>query len=304
MANKFFSIIIVPHTRTNFRTLSFSKRSMKLIAGGAALFSILLVVFLVDYLSMSVVRSKYRKLARETAEQKEKIASYENSLLNLRSSVAAFENYDKKLNVMMGFKSPDIIKGEPGLGGGDPNAEAPENQVPLAQIPSLQVPTGPAMKNLVQKAEGVEKNLSSLVNLVEMQASRLAMTPSIWPAQGWVNSPFGYRVDPFTGKKTFHYGIDIATNPGNPILATAEGNVLTADYDKFYGKNVTISHGGGIVTRYCHMEKYIVKPGQKIKRGDVIGYIGRTGKAVGPHLHYEIRINGKAVNPYDYIFEE
>jgi len=299
MANKFFSVIIVPHSKTSFKTLTFSKKTMKLIAGGAALFSVLIIVFLVDYLSMTLVRSKYRNLALEATEQKAKIADYENSIQRLKSTVSLFEHYAKKLNVLMGFKSPDLIKGEPGLGGGDPEAEIGRGQIPAPQgLPLTSV------QGLAQKAVSIEKNLGSLVNMAEVQVAKLALTPTIWPAQGWVNSPFGYRIDPFTGKRAFHYGIDIATNPGNPVVATADGSVLIASFDKSYGRNVVISHGIGVVTRYCHLDKYLVKPGQKVKRGDLIGTIGRTGKALGPHLHYEVRINDKQVNPYDYIFEE
>jgi murein DD-endopeptidase MepM/ murein hydrolase activator NlpD len=160
------------------------------------------------------------------------------------------------------------------------------------------------MKNLAVKAESVEKNLDSLVGMLESQAARLASTPTIWPTQGWVSSPFGYRIDPFTGRRTFHRGIDIATNFGNPVAAAADGSVTEAAYDKFFGRTVIVSHGGGVVTQYCHMEKYVVNPGQKVRRGDILGYVGKTGKALGPHLHYEVRINDTAVNPYNYILEE
>jgi murein DD-endopeptidase MepM/ murein hydrolase activator NlpD len=161
-----------------------------------------------------------------------------------------------------------------------------------------------AIQNLTQKAESVEKNLGSLVNLMESQEARLATTPTIWPTQGWVSSPFGYRLDPFTGKRTLHRGIDIATNAGNPVVAPADGTVIEATFDKFFGKTVILSHGGGVVTQYGHLDKYVVKPGQKLRRGDLLGYVGKTGKALGPHLHYEVRINDSSVNPYNYILEE
>jgi murein DD-endopeptidase MepM/ murein hydrolase activator NlpD len=299
MAKKFFSVIIVPHSKTNFKTLTFSKRSMKGLVGGAAIVLVVLAVFLVDYFSMTAIRSKYRTLARENTEQKEMISHYEGSIKRLKSTVSSFESYAKKLNIMMGFKSPDVILGEPGLGGGDPGPEGAAEPAPDPQTISFS-----AIQNLTQKADSVEKNLGSLVNMLESQTARLATTPTIWPAQGWVSSPFGYRIDPFTGKRTFHRGIDIATNFGNPTVATADGNVIEAAYDKFFGRTVIISHGGGIVTQYCHLDKYIVKAGQRIKRGDLLGYVGKTGKALGPHLHYEVRINDASVNPYNYILEE
>lgn len=299
MAKKFFSVIIVPHSKTNFKTLTFSKRSVKFFLGGAALAFVVLCLFLVDYFSMTVIRSKYRVLTKEHTEQQEKISSYEASIKDLKTTISSFEGYAKKLNVMMGLKSPDVIQGEPGLGGGDPGLEGAAGPAPDSQSISFS-----AIQNLNLKADSVEKNLGSLVNMLESQMARLATTPTIWPAQGWVSSLFGYRMDPFTGKRTFHRGIDIATNFGNPVVATADGSVVKAVFDKFYGRTVIISHGGGIVTQYCHLDKYVVRAGQKIKRGELLGYVGKTGKALGPHLHYEVRVNNTSANPYNYILEE
>jgi murein DD-endopeptidase MepM/ murein hydrolase activator NlpD len=298
MAKKFFSVIIVPHSKTSFRTLTFSQKTMKILLAGAAAGALALVFILTDYFSMSFVRAKYKTLSRENAAQKEKITGYEASIQRLKTTIANYENFAKKLNVMMGFKSADVIKGEPGLGGGDSGETGTE------PAPDPQSVTFSAIQNLTQKAESVEKNLGSLVNLMESQEARLATTPTIWPTQGWVSSPFGYRLDPFTGKRTLHRGIDIATNAGNPVVAPADGTVIEAAFDKFFGKTVILSHGGGVVTQYGHLDKYIVKPGQKLRRGDLLGYVGKTGKALGPHLHYEVRINDSSVNPYNYILEE
>jgi murein DD-endopeptidase MepM/ murein hydrolase activator NlpD len=297
MAKKFFSVIIVPHTKTNTRNLTFSKRAVKLLIGGAGVAVLVLGLFLADYLSMTLIRAKYRTLVRENSEQKERIAETENTVKRLETTVANYEGYARKLNILMGLKSADVIPGEPGIGGGDPN----EGGEPQAAPPSLSLGS---IQSLALKAESVEKNLDSLVGVLESQAARLASTPTIWPTQGWVSSPFGYRIDPFTGRRTFHRGIDIATNFGNPVAAAAYGSVTEARYDKFYGRTVIISHGNGVVTQYCHLEKYVVQPGQKVRRGDILGYVGKTGKALGPHLHYEVRINDTAVNPYNYILEE
>ncbi len=303
MANKLFSVIIVPHTKTNFKTLTFSKKRMKFLLGGAAAVILVLLVFLVDYFSMTLIRSKYKKMSRENTEQKEKILNYESSIQQLQQSVLNYEGYAKKLNVLMGLKAPEMIGGEPGIGGGDPGPGA-DGAFAQSFPESPQNLSPGAMQSLTQKAGNIEKNLDSLISVVESQAARLSTTPSIWPTQGWVSSPFGYRIDPFTGKQAFHRGIDISTNPGNPIVAAADGTVIEANYDKFLGNNVVVSHGNGVVTQYGHMTKSVVKPGQKIKRGEQIGFVGKTGKASGPHLHYEVRINDKSVNPYNYILEE
>jgi len=300
MAKKFLSVIIVPHTKTSTRTLSFTRRTLKLLGGSGAFLALAMAAFLTDYVSMNVIRHRYRILERETAEQKVKIADYEKSINQLQATVTSFENYTKKLNVMVGLKSPDILKGPAGLGGGAPEAEPSET----AAVPPAQVsPTG-SIQGLIQKAQSIETNLNSLVNITESASLKLATTPSIMPVAGWVSSGFGMRVDPFTGREQMHWGLDISTNTGNPIMAPADGIVLQVVTDKYLGKHVILSHGNGITTTFGHMSNFNVRAGQQVKRGDVIGYVGQTGKAVGPHVHYEVHRDGKPVNPYNFILEE
>ena len=304
MAKKHLSVIIVPHTKTSTKTLSFSQRALKFLAVGGVVIGLALAAVLVDYVRMSVIRGRYKALRAETAEQKTTIAGYEKSIGELKATISHFENYTKKLNVMAGLKSPDVLTAPAGIGGGDPGkAEEPEPE----QAP---VPSGPQtlsqgiIQNLNQKAISIEGNLNSLLNFFESDSLRLASTPSIMPAMGWMASDYGPRNDPFTGERMMHYGIDISTNVGNPIMATADGIVIKVQQDKYLGKNVTISHGNGFTTVYGHMSGFAVKAGQKVKRRDIIGYIGQTGKAAGPHVHYEVWKDGKRFNPFLYILEE
>jgi len=129
----------------------------------------------------------------------------------------------------------------------------------------------------------------------------LASTPAIRPAKGWVTSKFGYRKSPFTGKKSFHSGYDIANKKGTPVFATADGLVVFSKTKGYLGKAVILDHGHGIVTRYGHLSKIIAKKGTLVKRGDLIGLIGSTGRTTGSHVHYEVRLNGVPVNPAKYI---
>lgn len=304
MAKKHLSVIIVPHTKTSTKTLSFSQRALKFLAVGGAVIGLALAAVLVDYVRMNIIRGRYKALRAETAEQKMTIADYEKSIGELKATISHFESYTKKLNVMAGLKSPDVLTAPAGIGGGDPGkSEEPEPE----QAP---VPSGPQsfsqgmIQSLNQKAMSIESNLNSLLNFFESDSLRLASTPSIVPAVGWLASDYGYRNDPFTGERTMHYGVDISTNVGNPIMATADGIVIKVQTDKYLGKNVTISHGNGFTTVYGHMSNFAVKAGQKVKRRDIIGYIGQTGKAAGPHVHYEVWRDGKRLNPYFYILEE
>jgi murein DD-endopeptidase MepM/ murein hydrolase activator NlpD len=304
MGKKFLSVIVVPHTKTSTRTFSFSRRTLKILTGGGAVFIVALLVFLGDYISMSVLRQRYKVLTRETAEQKVKIADYEKSIVELQAKVDSSETYVKKINIMLGLKSADVLKSPAGIGGGGSDADAPAGTVPPGGPQEL--PPG-SVHSLIQKAESIENNLSMLANTTESKVLGWATTPSIMPTAGWLSSPYGMRNDPFTGNWQMHWGVDISTNEGNPIVATADGIVIKVQKDKYLGNSVTISHGNGITTIYGHMmdrKTRVVREGQKVKRGDVIGYVGHTGKAVGPHVHYEIHVDGKPVNPYRYLLEE
>src|SRR3954470_21677707 len=150
------------------------------------------------------------------------------------------------------------------------------------------------LRNLLQ---GLENRLRNVRKDVERQEALSAATPSIWPARGWLTGTFGGRSDPFTGEPAFHQGLDISTEKGQPVYATADGKVESAAYSGDYGNLVVLKHGFDLTTRYGHLSGFAVKPGQTVKRGAVIGYVGSTGRATGSHVHYEILANGKLINP-------
>jgi len=133
------------------------------------------------------------------------------------------------------------------------------------------------------------------------QKSLLASTPAIQPTTGWISSGFGYRKSPFTGLKEFHRGLDIATREGTPIIAPADGIVIFTGKKGGLGRLLTINHGHGIITRYAHLQKSLLKRGSHVKRGDKIALVGNTGRSTAPHLHYEVHLNGIPVNPAKYI---
>jgi len=297
---KFLSLIIIPHKRGTTKTITLSRRTSHLIISLSLGLVILLIGFLVDYFSMNITRAKYRQLQSENQEQKKIIASYENSIRELTARIQTFENYARKLNIMAGLRSPEALK-EAGVGSGTGINGVEGTQLNSAASP---VPTTIPLNQVQMKAAQLEQNFSTLVNFFEQQRARLAHTPTIWPTVGFITSGYGWRIDPFTGKQTFHKGIDIATNLGNPVVATAEGVVVETKNDRIGGKTILINHGGGLSTLFCHLDKILVRPGQKVKRGEVIGLVGKTGKALGPHLHYEVQVNGKSVNPLQYILEE
>lgn len=131
----------------------------------------------------------------------------------------------------------------------------------------------------------------------------LASTPSVWPLRGYIASGYGRRSDPFTGEIEWHQGVDITANRGTPVRTTADGVVLDAANSPTYGKNVVVSHGFGAVTRYAHLSRIEVRRGQRLRRGEVVGRVGNTGRSRAPHLHYEVWLNGRAQNPLDHIVD-
>jgi murein DD-endopeptidase MepM/ murein hydrolase activator NlpD len=162
-----------------------------------------------------------------------------------------------------------------------PGLSSPENTLEL-------------LKDLLQ---GLESRLQIVRSDVDKRNQLAAATPSIWPTHGWLSSSMGNRSDPFTGEKDFHPGLDISADKGDPVYATADGTVVNASAAGNYGNLVVLDHGFGLETRYGHLSAFKVKAGQTVKRGDLLGLVGSTGRATSSHLHYEVRANGRILNP-------
>lgn len=144
----------------------------------------------------------------------------------------------------------------------------------------------------------IEQRLATVRNDVDRRQALISATPSMWPITGWISSGFGNRRDPFNGERTFHPGLDISADYGAAVQAPADGMVESAAYAGNYGNLITLDHGFGLATRYGHLSRFHVFPGQRVRRGDVIGYVGSTGRSTSPHLHYEVLVNGQLTNPF------
>lgn len=187
-------------------------------------------------------------------------------------------------------KLPAVVKAR-AAGGTQTGSAAVTNFVTAFSSPE---DTFGVLRDLLQ---GLESRLRFVRRDVERREALAAATPSIWPTHGWLTGTFGGRSDPFTGEPGYHQGIDISTDKGQPVVAPADGTVESAAYSGDYGNLVTLKHRFGLTTRYGHLSGFEVKAGQEVKRGDVIGYVGSTGRSTGAHLHYEILVNGQLINP-------
>jgi septal ring factor EnvC (AmiA/AmiB activator) len=160
------------------------------------------------------------------------------------------------------------------------------------------------LDDLGKKVKVQEQEARALKSYFEDQQALLAAAPSIWPVRGWVTSDFSVRLDPYTGERVMHEGLDIATGMGTPVRAPADGTVVFGGVEGGYGHVLVIDHGYGLKSRFGHLSRIDVKVGQKVHRGDFVAAVGNTGRSTGPHLHYEVRVNGVADNPRKFILEE
>jgi murein DD-endopeptidase MepM/ murein hydrolase activator NlpD len=230
--------------------------------------------------ALEIENATYRAATGELADQ---IASLQTAVDSLGERAAVDPNASRAME-----KLPATIKSR--AMGGMSTAATRAALTPMA-------PTDAALGVLSDLLGVLGSRLDSVRDSVERRHALASATPSVWPVAGWLTSYFGNRKDPFTKDSDFHPGLDISADYGQPVLATADATVSSAAPNGAYGNMVILDHGYGIVTKYGHLSRFAVMGGQRVKRGDVIGYVGSTGRSTGAHLHYEIWMNGRLTNP-------
>ena len=251
-----------------------------------------------DYCSMKVRMPALVQLEKENEQKRRQLIHLAQRIDQISDEMDTQKELSRKLKIMVNLE-PDADEAY-GLGGPAPifsdnqNADIKDDKE-LARLMHR------TLDSLESEVAVGEKEKTDLYEFFENQKLLLAATPSIRPVNGWMSSRFGYRSSPFTGKRELHRGIDIATKMGAPIVAPADGIVSFTGRDGGYGRVVTIKHGHGLVTKYAHLKKALVKKGQYVKRGETIALVGNSGRSTGPHLHYEVHLNKIAVDPLRYI---
>jgi murein DD-endopeptidase MepM/ murein hydrolase activator NlpD len=293
MANEFYTLIVVPHAKAKFRKIQVSVRLTKWAMGIAATMALILTGVLAHYTWINVEVGELRRLRSENVALSTKAQAYEQNAAKLQAKLMALQNMVMKLGVMAGLEKtlPDPAIG--GVGG----LTRLETTSPSAEARL-------SMGVMEKTTEELTARSSRLEEFYQGQKVVLAATPSIWPVRGYLSSTFGNRVDPFTGQPDFHPGIDIATPIGTKVQAPADGVVVSTGVKGSYGNAIIIDHGYGVMTRYGHLSGFNVRPGQRVRRGDVIGFVGQTGRATAPHLHYEVWVKEQNQNPIQYILDE
>ena len=232
--------------------------------------------------------AEIRELRQVNSLQQEQLLTLAKKANTLQADMEKLDELESEIRQLSAM---DGTASNPGAGGTHDGQGGPHIQPNVQNVSE-------ALDNIEKSLATKKERLEALHQQLAVKQAELAVTPSIWPSSGDVSSPYGLR----WGGTDFHPGIDIANDQGTPIVATADGVVTTAGWNSGgYGNMVDIDHGNGIMTRYGHAAQVIVTAGQRVKRGQVIAYMGSTGFSTGPHVHYEVRVNGQPVNPARYL---
>ncbi len=289
MNQRYSTIIFVPHARAKFRKLRVSHRSLFSAVSLITSSLCLSTFFSFQYFASISQTHELSKLKRENHDLQQANEQFSESVSTLRGQLKSVEEKTRKLAIIAGINTLD----ETNRGGVGGVRQTDEKQMAGLQEDDLDT--------MSFRSRRLESHLSILEERLVEQSKILSCTPSIAPIRGILTDGFGGRSDPFTGNAASHQAIDISSASGQPIRSPADGIVVKAEWANGYGNVIYVSHGYGYSTRYGHLSGYNVRPGQKVKRGDVIGFVGSTGRSTGPHLHYEVRLNGNPHNPLEYI---
>ncbi len=305
MARKFITFMVIPHNEDHVREVNCSRPLLYGAAVAIALFLVSFSLLAYGFLTGLGAETAHRALAIENAELETHLSRLHGGLTQLRGQIDDLSQSDRQMRAYTSLTEPGSEVRQMGVGG----VEAPEapwdDKVSFENALRLEE-NYTDLDQLVREARFLESSFDSILATLERDQMIRLHTPSIFPVkgEGWPSSSFGYRQDPFTGQRSFHNGMDIAGRTGTSIVATADGIVDQARYDRRLGHYVSIAHAGGVRTVYGHLIGHKdVKKGQQIARGDAIGRMGKSGRTTATHVHYGISINGRAVDPSRYILD-
>lgn|GEM_PF-126831 len=304
MARKKWTILVVADEQTAVRQFKLTREMVRgAIAAALILFSVAVSTTTSVFLKLRGPRET-TKLARENAELRHQLTDLNGQVKALTAAVEDLSQNDKHFRLVAGLDPLDEGVLHAGIGGPD----AGDNATALADLnPSVGAEAKAIARDvstLLRRARVLSASWAEARDTLAMHFDRLASTPSILPTDGRISSSFTRsRFHPILNRARPHEGIDVTAPRGTPILAAAKGRVKFAGFNNEYGQMVEIDHGYGYVTRYAHASKLDVRKGQIVQRGDTIARVGDTGLAIGPHLHYEVLVNGRPANPNAFVMQ-
>ncbi len=300
MIFKKYQIFVFDEKTGKKRSFSIKSSIVYGVLGGVALLVGANTFLVQHFLSTKDVRSDLVIAEREIEEKENRLVGILAEIEVLRDDINRIRQFDNQLKMLVGEKTETK---ENAMGGVE-SEEFKVDMLPLHRQELAARKIRGYLRELKKDSQLEEIIQQDLIVLMNESTQKLASIPSIIPTHGFISSRFGARTSPFTGIRQVHKGLDIAAPIGTKIIAPADGRVLFAKLDGAYGFSVEIDHGNGIITRYAHMSKFDVKAGDMIKRGDLVGRVGNTGRSTGAHLHYEVIVNGVHTNPMAYIIEK
>lgn len=301
MPDRRWTLVIVPPGSQSSRILGVSARILKLVAGGAGV--VLLLILLLGYstYARSVHLARAGALQRENDRLTAELGRINTRLGRLSDTLAAISDRDTRVRQLANLEPYDPQVAQAGIGGPELGAGTP----PETPTEQKAIDARSDLNALIRRANFLASSFSEAVDSLKSHDARLAAMPSIMPTRGWLSSAFSsMREHPILHVLRPHEGIDVTADMGAPIEAPAAGRVIAAGWETGYGNTLEIDHGYGIVTRYAHCSKLLVHRGDRVHRGQRIALVGNTGLATGPHLHYEVRVHGKPVDPLHYVLPD
>ena len=298
MPNRSFKLIYLSHDLTNKKEWSLTRFKVKLAVAAAVCLFVLFNVGVGVVVSNVVTTKANEALTFENQSLREHVGDFETKLYAASERMSSLAESDNMLRLMADLPLIEADVRSVGIGGSitDP--------ILMPTIPEVNEVSW-TLDKLNREIELQRASFEEIHEKLSANAELLEHMPTLRPLEtGYMSSFFGVRRDPFTKKPTRHQGLDFSAPRGTPIKATAGGRVVYSGRYYNYGKFIVIDHGQGYETAYGHLHKINVKKGQKVFKGDIIGQVGNTGRSTAPHLHYEVRVNGHAVNPINYIFDE
>ncbi|HSB05378.1 MAG TPA: peptidoglycan DD-metalloendopeptidase family protein [Thermodesulfobacteriota bacterium] len=300
MDREHYNILIFGPKTSRTHHLKIRKKTFKIALYLLAFILLCTTFFFCDYVQVKKKAFQLARLHHETEAQKSQIHFFSARIEDLEKQLSKLRDFDKKIRIIANLERGQETTSLMGMGGPSPS-DIRDQLKKEKDDRSLIQQMRADVDRIQSEAISREVSLSEIEKQLQSKKEMLIHTPSIWPTTGWVTSGFGFRTNPFTGLTQMHEGLDISNRVGTLIVAPADGMISDSGNDLVHGKIVVISHGFGMTSRYSHLSKALVKTGQRVKRGDKIAEIGITGKTTGPHLHYEVRLNGIPINPMRYI---
>lgn len=302
-SNESFTLIVVPDRHAEVKRFHLRKVWILQALAGLGVVLVFALVMAGHYASIVAEAHENPILRDENLKLKSELAVIREQLQHVGQTLDRVERFDQKLRAITLLSDPqrNLAMGPVEQ---QPLAASSDNQFVRSKDADGPQVLGQKLDKLSAEATRQEQSLQELQAYFQDQKSLLASVPSVWPVRGWVTSDFGSRLDPYTSERVMHAGLDIAGPHGKEIVAPADGTVVFAGLEGGYGNVLVVDHGYGIKTRYGHLAFIKVKSGERVRRGDIVAGMGNTGRSTGPHLHYEVRVNGVAQNPRKFILDE